>query len=87
MQYCLFNLVLIESCGFAKITQGQISLALSVDNNWSRSDSHSSGFLCLNSWAFHDRSVDFNHYIVDLDSCINSVLSWWTEVSLASLFF
>ena len=31
--------------------------------------------------------LDFNLYVVDLDSCINSVPSWWTEVSLASLFF
>ena len=31
--------------------------------------------------------LDFNLYVVDLDSCINSVLSWWTEVILASLFF
>lgn len=59
VQDCLSNLFLIESYGFAKISQEQISFALSVNSNWSCSVSNSSGFLCLNSWALHNQSDGF----------------------------
>lgn len=49
IHYCLFNLLLSESCGFAKMTPGQLCLALSVDNNWSCSGS---AFLCLKLLGF-----------------------------------
>lgn len=49
VHYCLFSLVLIESCGFAKISPGPLSLALSVDNNWS---CPGSVFLCLQLLGF-----------------------------------
>lgn len=72
---CLFNLILIESCGFAQITQEQISFAFSVDNNWS----------ILVATGFYNRVSGFLTFIYRSWLLCISNLSWGTEVSLASL--